>query len=74
MIEIQIEYFLIIIPSFFQMEELREVFSFPLEKMKALSAYMKTQMTEGLCGRESDLKMLPSFVTSLATGTYVRTR
>lgn len=56
------------------MEELREVFSFPLEKMKALSAYMKTQMAEGLCGRESDLKMLPSFVTSLATGKYIRMR
>ena len=50
------------------MEELRELFSFPLEKMKALSTYMRKQMTEGLCGRESDLKMLPSFVTSLATG------
>lgn len=50
------------------MEELREIFSFPLEKMINFSAYVKTQMSEGLGGGESDLKMLPSFVSSLATG------
>ena len=51
-----------------EMEDLKSIFSFSLEKMRSLSDYMDTQMTFGLEGKESDLKMLPSFVTSLATG------
>lgn len=51
-----------------KMEELRRVFSFPLEEMRELSDYMTTQMTRGLEGKESDLKMIPSFVTSCASG------
>ena len=39
-----------------------------MEKMKRFTEYMDHQMQEGLSGRPSDLKMLPSFVTSLATG------
>ena len=50
------------------MDSLNEVYSFPVEKMRLLSDYMRQQMIEGLAGRPSDLKMLPSFITSLATG------
>lgn len=50
------------------MEELKRVFSFPQEEMRELSDYMTTQMTRGLEGKESDLKMIPSFVTSCASG------
>ena len=50
------------------MEELKKVFSFPIEEMRALSNYMASQMSLGLEGKESDLKMLPSFVSACATG------
>ena len=50
------------------MESLNEVYSFPGEKMRLFSEYMHQQMMEGLAGHPSDLKMLPSFITSLATG------
>ena len=51
-----------------KMEELKKVFSFPIEEMRALSDYMGSQMSLGLEGKESDLKMLPSFVSACATG------
>lgn len=51
-----------------KMEELKKVFSFPIEEMRALSDYMASQMSLGLEGKESDLKMLPSFVSACATG------
>lgn len=50
------------------MSQLKDVFSFPVEKMVAFSTYMRKQMEAGLVGAESDLKMVPSFVSSLATG------
>ena len=54
-----------------KMEELKKVFSFPIEEMRALSDYMASQMSLGLEGKESDLKMIPSFVSSCATGLYL---
>lgn len=54
-----------------EMEELKQVFSFPVEEMRALSDYMASQMSLGLEGKESDLKMIPSFVSSCATGLYL---
>ena len=50
------------------MEDLESIFSFPVEDMRKLSDYMSNQMALGLLGKTSDLKMLPSYVTSLATG------
>ena len=50
------------------MEDLESIFSFPVEAMRKLSDYMSDQMALGLMGEPSDLKMLPSYVTSLATG------
>ena len=50
------------------MEDLDYVFSFPKEKMVTFCEYMHEQMLAGLSGSDSDLRMLPSFVTSLATG------
>ena len=52
------------------MDSLNDVYSFPVEKMRLFSDYMHKQMIEGLAGRHSDLKMLPSFITSLATGIF----
>lgn len=52
------------------MDCLNDVYSFPVEKMRLFSDYMHKQMIEGLAGRPSDLKMLPSFITSLATGIF----
>ena len=40
----------------------------PLEDCKALMACFQAAMVRGLAGEESDLKMLPSFVTELPTG------
>jgi hexokinase len=40
----------------------------PLEDCKALIAGFQVAMARGLAGQESDLKMLPSFVTELPTG------
>lgn len=54
-----------------KMSQLKDVFSFPVEKMVAFSTYMREQMEAGLIGAESDLKMVPSFVSSLATGKYI---
>lgn len=50
------------------MDLLKDVFSFPVEKMVAFSDYVKSQMVDGLTGKESDLKMVPSFVNSLMSG------
>ena len=58
----------IFLRSSWQMNQLKEEISFSTEKMKRFTEYMDHQMQEGLSGRPSDLKMLPSFVTSLATG------
>lgn len=51
-----------------KMDLLKDVFSFPVEKMVAFSDYVKSQMVDGLSGKESDLKMVPSFVNSLMSG------
>ena len=51
-----------------KMEDLEREFLFPVDEMKKLSDYMSDQMALGLMGEPSDLKMLPSFVISLATG------
>jgi len=40
----------------------------PLEDCRALMTGFQAAMTRGLAGEESDLKMLPSFVTELPTG------
>ena len=40
----------------------------PLEDCEALMAGFQAAMAHGLAGEESDLKMLPSFVTELPTG------
>ena len=36
------------------MDLLKDVFSFPVEKMVAFSDYVKSQMVDGLSGKESD--------------------
>ena len=50
------------------MECVRATRQMPREKCEALKAGFRASMERGLAGEESDLKMLPSFVTALPTG------
>lgn len=51
------------------MEEIGDICSMPLKRMREVATYIQDQMEKGLKGEPSDLKMLPSFVDSVCDGT-----
>ena len=54
---------------FAKMEEIGDICSMPLKRMREAATYIQDQMEKGLKGEPSDLKMLPSFVDSVCDGT-----
>lgn len=50
------------------MEDLKKTAVMTKERCRALADALKEKMVLGLAGGESDLKMLPTYVTSFPTG------